>query len=452
MTDLGDGGPPEVVPRPPALSLSYEEIADGELVGQGGDADVYRTTVVRDGHERPVAVKQPRLQGTMNPETVERFVEEAEVWAQLDDHDHVVTLFDRGTEPLPWLAMEYMDGGTLETQLAGGRLPLEQSLWVGFYLCKAVRHAHRHGIVHHDLKPANVLFRTVEEGWMVPKVSDWGLATQLLEVSDQVQALSVRYAAPEQFEPETHGPPDDRTDIYQLGTVLYELLTGRPPFEGPPATVKRSVLEDTPPPPSTVSDAPAWVDEPILTTLSKQKDDRYDSVVYLRDLFASQSGVVEDGHGSGPAPSVSEMQTSNDGNQEAKHTQTSNDGNQETANSRQRNDGVSERAGPEREASGRAHMGVTTETANRGRNTQEPELGALFRGIVPESASVLANLSDVQLFALSVFLTWLVGALVVVLFTPFGQLTIAIWTIFVIAAGITRFLVYMSGKAGDTAG
>jgi serine/threonine protein kinase len=151
MDSLGRGGPPTEIPDPGSLTLSYDEIADGEVVGQGGNADVFRVAVRRNRREIPVAVKQPRLQGTLDTDTVDRFVREADVWAELDDHDHIVSLYDWGTEPLPWLAMEYMDRGTLADVPDGVRLPLEQALWVGVCVCRAVHHAHRFGVAHHDL-------------------------------------------------------------------------------------------------------------------------------------------------------------------------------------------------------------------------------------------------------------------------------------------------------------
>jgi hypothetical protein len=93
MLTLGEGGPPDWISAAPSLTLTYKEITDGELSGQGGNADVYRVLVDHGDRTVPGAVKQPRLGGTLHSDTVDRFVEEAEVWDQLDGHDHVVTLF-----------------------------------------------------------------------------------------------------------------------------------------------------------------------------------------------------------------------------------------------------------------------------------------------------------------------------------------------------------------------
>lgn len=178
--------------------------------------------------------------------------------------------------------MEYMDGGHLGTRIEEIETP--QALWTALAITKGVRHAHRRGIAHLDLKPENVLFRTVEDAWDVPKVADWGLSKHLLKHSKSVEGLSPQYAAPEQFD-ESFGAADDITDVYQLGAVFYELFTGRPPFEGPPAKAMREVLDEPPTPPSEVADVPEGLDEILLTALAKEKADRYESTLYLRDAL-----------------------------------------------------------------------------------------------------------------------------------------------------------------------
>jgi hypothetical protein len=128
-----------------------------------------------------------------------------------------------------------------------------------------------------------VLFTSSGDGWAVPKVSDWGLARLMLDETGSVEGLSPHYAAPEQFDAERYGSPDDRTDIYQVGTLVYELVTGRPPFEGSATAVMQSVLSEEPTPPSEVADVPAELDDVLAKALAKEPDDRYDSILYLRD-------------------------------------------------------------------------------------------------------------------------------------------------------------------------
>jgi len=220
------------------------------------------------------------MSGTIHNDQVGRILQEAEIWDKLDDHDHIVDVVDYGSRPLPWIAMEYMDGGHLGEW--SGEMDMPHALWTSLAVTKGVRYAHQRGIAHLDLKPENILFRTTEDAWNVPKVADWGLSKHLLEHSKSVEGLSPQYAAPEQFTDE-YGPADDITDIYQLGTVFYELFTGRPPFEGDPAKTMHQVLNEQPTPPSEIADVPKQLDEILLTALAKEKDDRYDHIILLRN-------------------------------------------------------------------------------------------------------------------------------------------------------------------------
>jgi serine/threonine-protein kinase len=138
----------------------------------------------------------------------------------------------------------------------------------------------------------------------------------MLDETNSVAGLSPQYAAPEQFDSDTYGSPDDRTDIYQVGVLLYELTTGTLPFDGAATSVMQSVLTETPAPPSTVADVPSSVDELILPALKKEKADRYDSIIYLRDglsdLFESLRNANEDTTGGQPAsePDISGQEPS----------------------------------------------------------------------------------------------------------------------------------------------
>jgi hypothetical protein len=278
-TEAADRRPSEI-PTSPSLELSSDEVTDGEVIGRGGNADVYQVTVQRREREIPVAVKQPRLEGTMERDRFGRTLKEAKNWQQLDDHNHIVSVLDYGSEPLPWIGMEYMDAGHLGER--AGAMNFPQALWTALVVTRGVRHAHRRGVAHLDLKPANVLFRSIEGAWDAPMVADWGLSKHLLEHSNSVEGMSPYYAAPEQFD-DAYGSPDDITDIYQLGAVFYELFTGRPPFEGQPFRVIDKVKEEDPTPPSEVADVPEALDEVLLTALATEKADRYEHVLYLRD-------------------------------------------------------------------------------------------------------------------------------------------------------------------------
>lgn len=199
---------------------------------------------------------------------------EAARWQRLDDHDHIVGVVDYGANPHPWIAMEYMDAGHLGER--AGDLDFEGCLWAAIATTTAVDHAHQQGIAHLDLKPKNILFRSADNAWDVPKVADWGLSRYLLDHSDSAAGLSTHHAAPEQFD-DSFGPADEQTDIYQLGTVLYVLFTGQKPFEGHPAQVMNAVLNNEIVPPGDVADLPSELDEILLKALALEKADRYET-------------------------------------------------------------------------------------------------------------------------------------------------------------------------------
>lgn len=272
---------PNTVPSPTRVSISYNEMNKEEPLGSGGNADVYKVTASTESGQVQLAVKEPRMSGTIDTETIEQLVDEAKTWQQLDDHDHIVSVIDYGSEPLPWIGMEYMDGGDLSER--AGNLEFKQALWTAVAITKGVRHAHNVGVAHFDLKPGNILFRSVDNAWDVPKVADWGLSKQLLDHSKSVEGMSPHYAAPEQFDTEKFGQTDTLTDVYQLGAVFYELFTGHPPFEGDTFEIINKIQTEQPEPPSANTDIPDAIDNILLTALSTKKSERYEDVLYFRD-------------------------------------------------------------------------------------------------------------------------------------------------------------------------
>lgn len=268
--------------------FTYEQVETKEQIGTGGDANVYRAIVSQNDIEHTIAVKEPRFEGTIQQEVIERFEKEAETWSKLDDHPNVVTVYSWGAKSLPWLGLEYMDGGTLESHL--GDLAIEEALWLAGRIAEGIQQGHRHGVAHLDLKPSNILLRDTPDGkFSYPKVSDWGLAQLLLEHSKSVEGLSPMYAAPEQFDTEEYGKTDNITDIYQFGTILYALCTGEPPFTGSATSVMQDVLTEVPTPPSKYNqEISKKLDEIILKSLSKNKEDRYESITLLRTQLDNQ--------------------------------------------------------------------------------------------------------------------------------------------------------------------
>lgn len=275
--------PPGTVPTVADLTLDYDAIEKTGHLGTGGTADVFEATVDTPDGELTIALKEPRFDSDVDQAVIDGFEREADTWNRLDDHDNVVGVIDWGTEPHPWIAMEYMDGGTVTS--VAGRLSPRQAVWTMLEIVHGVYHAHQRGVAHLDLKPGNVLLRTTGAvTWPVPKVADWGLAKVLLEHTRSVEGYTPLYAAPEQVSPEAFGSTDNQTDIYQLGAIGYVLSTGRPPYTGNASEVVYKILESTVPPPTElVSGLPARLDEILLKALETDRDDRYETIVYLRD-------------------------------------------------------------------------------------------------------------------------------------------------------------------------
>ena len=276
-------GPPPAIQNATLSEVSYNEVEkEDDPIGSGGVGVVYGSRIEANGDLHPVAIKEPDYNDTLQANVVDQFLTEAEVWANVTDHDFVVDLVDTGTNPIPWIAMEYMDGGHLGQRV--GELSADQALWTAQRITRAIRHAHLNGINHFDLKPENILFRsTTDPYWDIPKVGDWGLARHQSENGDQTM-LTPAYAAPEQLFDE-HGSPDHRTDIFQLGIVFYELFTGTHPYDG---DATQAIDQDIVPP-SELNDAlPSEIDSIITNTLSVEQTDRYQDVLNLRNDLSEQ--------------------------------------------------------------------------------------------------------------------------------------------------------------------
>ena len=250
-----------------------------ELVGSGGMSNVFRA------HdrllERSVAIKVLHEQFSADEDYVERFRREARSVAQLA-HPNIVTVIDRGEEDgRQYIVFEYVEGENLKGLLSHGALPVDQALRYGLQIAGALDFAHKRGLVHRDVKPQNVLL--TEEG--EPKVTDFGIARSV-DVQSVTQSGTVLgtsdYIAPEQARGEQ---VDQRTDIYSLGVMLYELLTGEVPYSGDNfVAVAMQHLHD--PVPSVLDrrrDVPVRLDLAVQRAMAKDPDDRFDSMEGLID-------------------------------------------------------------------------------------------------------------------------------------------------------------------------
>ena len=250
------------------------------VLGRGGMGVVYEARHLR--LNRTVAVKMLLTGVYASPEARERFLREAEAVAGLR-HPNIIQVHDMGDQAgQPYFTMEFVEGGNLAQKLAGAPQPPRQAAALLATLSEAVQEAHRSGIVHRDLKPSNVLLTA--DG--TPKIGDFGLARRMEGESGLtwtgIAIGTPSYMAPEQAEarPLAWGPA---VDIYALGAILYELLTGRPPFRAESAAeTLHQVLSQDPVPPSRLNGkVPRDMETICLKCLNKEPHLRYDGAATL---------------------------------------------------------------------------------------------------------------------------------------------------------------------------
>ena len=258
----------------------------GELLGRGGMAEVRKGTDTRLG--RVVAVKRLRTDLASDATFQARFRREAQSSASLN-HPAIVSVYDTGEEmsddgvAQPYIVMEYVAGRTLRDILREGRKILpERALEISSGVLSALDYSHRAGIIHRDIKPANVMLTPSGD----VKVMDFGIARAVSDASStmtQTAAVvgTAQYLSPEQARGET---VDSRSDVYSTGCLLYELLTGRPPFvgESPVAVAYQHVREPAVPPSMHDSELPPEIDAIVMKSLAKRVEDRYQSAAAMR--------------------------------------------------------------------------------------------------------------------------------------------------------------------------
>ena len=258
----------------------------GELIGYGGMAEVHRGRDIRLG--RDVAIKVLRADLARDPSFLNRFRREAQAAAGLN-HPSIVSVYDTGEDiaadgtTQPFIVMEFVEGRTLRDILKSeGRLPARRAMEIGADICGALDFSHRNGIVHRDIKPANVM---ITQAGAV-KVMDFGIARAVADNAATVtQTANVigtaQYLSPEQARGEA---VDARSDVYSTGCLLYELVTGAPPFQGdsPVAVAYQHVRENASVPSARNPEVPRALDSIVMKALAKNQLNRYQSAGEMR--------------------------------------------------------------------------------------------------------------------------------------------------------------------------
>ena len=261
-----------------------------EILGEGGMAFVYKA---RDMQlERFVAIKTLKP-NYVNQETfVDRFKREAKTAANLN-HPNIVQIFDWGIEEEPYFVMEYIEGNTLTSIIAKNRtISLSDILFIGAQVSNGLHAAHQKGLVHRDIKPGNIMI--TPDGKV--KVTDFGIVSLQNEESDITKTGSIlgtaSYISPEQAQGK---PVSIESDLYSLGTVLYELITGRAPFSGdsPISTATKHLTEKPEKPSLYRRDLPKGVESAILRLLEKASYDRFKSAEDLRATLLQQRKALQ---------------------------------------------------------------------------------------------------------------------------------------------------------------
>ena len=261
-----------------------------QLLGEGGMSYVYKA--IDKQLQRTVAIKTLKPNYVEQEKFVERFKREAQTAANLN-HPNIVQIFDWGIGDEPFFVMEYIEGNTLTSIIANKRtISMNDILFIGAQVSSGLHAAHSKGLVHRDIKPGNIMI--TPEGKV--KVTDFGIVSLQNEESDITKTGSIlgtaSYISPEQAQGK---PVSKESDLYSLGTVLYELITGRPPFEGdtPIATATKHIT-DKPEKLSTYrADIPKGIENAVLKLLHKYPKDRFKNAEDLRAVLLQQKTQLQ---------------------------------------------------------------------------------------------------------------------------------------------------------------
>lgn len=274
-----------------------------EEIGRGGMATVYRAHQLSMDRDVAIKVLPPEL--LAQPTSLDRFKREASIVARLE-HRAIVPVHDYGEyQGIPYLVMRYMEGGSVDNLLAAGPIAPERTLQIALHIAPALDYAHRQGVLHRDLKPSNILLDANGDAYL----TDFGIARLMGHGTESLTTTGVvgtpSYMSPEQAQGHEL---DGRSDVYALGVVLFEMLTGVRPFEGEtPYSVAVKHVTEPPPSPCTINPTLSRaVENVLLKALEKKRENRYQTATALAEALQHAIGQAA----AGGAPAMTETEPS----------------------------------------------------------------------------------------------------------------------------------------------
>lgn len=308
MNDLQTLVDTSVIDHPPVAVVDECGLIAGRYrvlrpLGEGGMGNVYLADDLQLARQVAIKTIRPELSG--NEEVCSRIKRECRMHAAIGVHPHIVALYDRVEENgCLYLVMEYFAGETLAARLAASGasgLPPATALDVVRQVLRALICIHNQGIVHRDIKTANILLQRQADGRWLAKLTDFGIARAVLEPDAATRLTSLGtqgpgtpvYMAPERIDPQTFGDVCPASDLYAVGVILFELLTGQPPFKGSMTEIFSGHLVQQPALEDLAADLPIQVQSALRTALSKQPAQRFQDA----EAFLAALATIGDPHG-----------------------------------------------------------------------------------------------------------------------------------------------------------
>ena len=268
-----------------AISSSIQKVIPSYMIthkiASGGFATVYRAT---DPSGNAVALKCPKfIEKTIDSSLLDRFKGEAEIWKKLK-HKNIVQFYNAETLPMVYISIELMEGGDLKRLLEKYTLSIDEAVDIMLQVLDGMSYAHRMATIHRDIKPENILFTS--EG--IAKISDWGIG-KFMATESATKTTSTKgtllYSAPEQISKKKFGVVDWTTDVFQLGILFFEMLTGKNPFfDEDSAGIMGNFMYEEPEPPSVYNkEVTPELDHIVMRALEKKREDRWRSADVMYD-------------------------------------------------------------------------------------------------------------------------------------------------------------------------